>query len=197
MNPHLWSDVDPYIYKVNTEIVDNQTRKVYDENHTSLGFRWYRFDPQKGFFLNGKHVKLIGTSRHQDYLKKGNALSDNIHLADVYKLKEMGGNFLRVAHYPQDPTILEVCDRLGILTSVEIPVVNAVDGSDEFLETCKDMQMEMIYQNRNHPSVVMWGWMNEILLRIPAQYDKDRTLSGGWLGEHSSDFCSQSLSGLV
>ena len=159
---------------MNTEIVDNQTRKVYDENHTSLGFRWYRFDPQKGFFLNGKHVKLIGTSRHQDYLKKGNALSDNIHLADVYKLKEMGGNFLRVAHYPQDPTILEVCDRLGILTSVEIPVVNAVDGSDEFLETCKDMQMEMIYQNRNHPSVVMWGLMNEILLRIPAQYDKDR-----------------------
>ena len=63
---------------------------------------------------------------------------------------------------------------MGILTSVEIPVVNAVDGSDEFLETCKDMQMEMIYQNRNHPSVVMWGWMNEILLRIPAQYDKDR-----------------------
>lgn len=173
-NPHLWSDVDPYIYKVNTEIVDNQTRKVYDENHTSLGFRWYRFDPQKGFFLNGKHVKLIGTSRHQDFFKKGNALSDNIHMADVYKLKEMGGNFLRVAHYPQDPTILEVCDRLGILTSVEIPVVNAVDGSDEFLETCKDMQMEMIYQNRNHPSVVMWGWMNEILLRIPAQYDKDR-----------------------
>lgn len=172
--PHLWSDVDPYLYKVNTEVVDNATRQVCDENQATVGFRWYSFDPQKGFFLNGKHVKLIGTSRHQDFLKKGNALSDNIHMADVYKLKDMGGNFLRVAHYPQDPTILEVCDRLGILTSVEIPVVNAVDGSDEFLENCKYMQMEMIYQNRNHPSVVMWGWMNEILLRIPAQYDKDR-----------------------
>lgn len=174
--PHLWSDKDPYLYSLRSEIVNADTHETIDEVFNAVGFRWFSFDSNKGFFLNGKHLKLIGTSRHQDFLKKGNALSDNIHVSDVYKLKEMGGNFLRVAHYPQDPTILETCDRLGILTSVEIPVVNAVDGSQAFLDNCKRMEMEMICQNRNHPSVVMWGWMNEILLRIPSQYENTRSL---------------------
>ena len=173
--PHLWSDKDPYLYRLRTEIANATTHEAFDEVTHAVGFRWFSFDSEKGFFLNGKHLKLIGTSRHQDFLKKGNALSDNIHVSDVCKLKEMGGNFLRVAHYPQDPSVLETCDRLGILTSVEIPVVNAVDSSQAFLDNCKRMELEMIYQNRNHPSVVMWGWMNEILLRIPSQYADNRT----------------------
>lgn len=100
-----------------------------------LGLRWFKFDSEKGFFLNGKGRKLIGTARHQDYFQKGNALRDELHVQDVLLLKEMGGNFLRVSHYPQDPVIMEMCDKLGIVTSVEIPVVNAVTETEEFCRT--------------------------------------------------------------
>lgn len=167
--PRLWSVDDPFLYTVLTRIYDAQTDELLDEVPTRFGFRWFRFDPDKGFFLNGKHLKLIGTSRHQDFLKKGNALTDDIHLRDVMKLKEMGANFLRIAHYPHDPTVLDACDRLGIVASVEIPVVNAVDSSALFLENCQRMELEMMRQNRNHPSVIMWGIMNEVLLRIPKE----------------------------
>ncbi len=94
---------------------------MLDEVVNPLGLRWFEFDSEKGFFLNGKWRKLIGTARHQDYFQKGNALRDELHVQDVLMLKEMGGNFLRVSHYPQDPVIMEMCDKLGIVTSVEIP----------------------------------------------------------------------------
>ncbi len=178
-NPRLWSVDDPYLYAVRTCIYDADSGKLLDEATTPFGFRWFRFDPDRGFWLNGKPLQLIGTSRHQDFYKKGNALSDDLHIRDVRKLKEMGGNFLRVAHYPQDPTVLEMCDRLGIIASVEIPVVNAVDSGEAFLANCRNMEMEMIRQNGNHPSVVMWGIMNETLLRIP----KDLTDKEGYLAK--------------
>lgn len=111
-----------------------------DEVSNPLGLRWFSFDSDKGFFLNGKHRKLIGTARHQDYFKKGNALSDEMHVRDVLLLKQMGGNFLRVSHYPQDPTVMEMCDKLGIVTSVEIPVVNAVTEDETFVDNCVRMR---------------------------------------------------------
>ena len=71
----------------------------------------------------------------------------------------MGGNFLRISHYPQDPVVLEMCDRLGILASVEIPVVNAVTESDAFLDNSVRMAREMIRQDFNHPSVIIWAYI--------------------------------------
>ena len=65
-------------------------------------------------FLNGQHRKLIGTNRHQDYYNKGNALTDEMHLRDLRLIEEMGGNFLRISHYPQDPVVTDFCDRKGI-----------------------------------------------------------------------------------
>ena len=123
------------------------------------------------FYLNGHPLKLVGTSRHQDFPGMGNALSDEMAVADVLRLKEMGGNFLRVAHYPQDPAVLAACDSLGILASVEIPVVNEITISDAFFKNALQMQREMIRQNYNHPSVIIWCYMNEVLLRPP--YGKD------------------------
>ena len=172
-NPHLWDVSAPYMYQVKTELMDEKTQEVIDCCVNPLGIRTFAFDPEKGFFLNGKHVKLIGTSRHQDYLNKGNALPDEIHVRDVMELKEMGGNFLRVSHYPQDPVVMEMCDKLGILTSVEIPIVNTVTESDAFLDNSVRMAKEMIKQNYNHPSVVIWAYMNEVLLRLP-QLDSAR-----------------------
>ena len=98
-NPNLWSPENPYLYKLVTEIVDKKGI-VYDRVENPVGFRWFHFDANKGFFINGKQTKLIGTCRHQDFLGKANAVSDEVHRNDMKLLKEMGSNFLRIAHYP-------------------------------------------------------------------------------------------------
>ncbi len=161
---HRWDTEDPYLYRVYTSLTSDAGS---DEVLSPLGVRTYRFDPDRGFFLNDRHVKLIGTNRHQDYLKRGNALTDEMHERDVELLRAMGGNFLRVSHYPQDPVVMEMCDRAGILSSVEIPIINAVTRSDAFRENCRRMAIEMVRQNFNHPSVVVWAYMNEVLLWPP------------------------------
>ena len=166
-SPRLWDIDDPYRYMVYTRILDKKKGTLLDEVVNPLGLRWFKFDSEKGFFLNGKGRKLIGTARHQDYFQKGNALRDELHVQDVLLLKEMGGNFLRVSHYPQDPVIMEMCDKLGIVTSVEIPVVNAVPETEEFLQNSVEMAKEMVRQDFNRPSVMIWGYMNEIFLRRP------------------------------
>ena len=171
--PHLWSPEDPYLYKAVTQIVDNNNN-ILDEQANSVGFRWFHFDSEKGFFLNDKHYKLIGASRHQDYKFRANALNDDYAIRDLKLLKEMGGNFLRIAHYPQDPSVLEACDRLGILASVEIPLVNAITETQEFTNNTMHMLMEMIRQNYNHPSLIIWCYMNEILLRDKFTDNKER-----------------------
>ena len=152
---------------VYTRILDKRKGTLLDEVVNPLGLRWFKFDSEKGFFLNGKGRKLLGTARHQDYFQKGNALRDELHVQDVLLLKEMGGNYLRVSHYPQDPVIMEMCDKLGIVTSVEIPVVNAVTETEEFLHNSVEMAKEMVRQDFNRPSVMIWGYMNEIFLRRP------------------------------
>lgn len=165
--PQLWSPDSPSLYTLKTVVKDGKTDEVYDEVSENFGLRWFHFDPDKGFFLNGEHLKLIGTNRHQCFKNIGWALDDSYHVNDIRMLKEMGGNFLRVAHYPQDPTILTMCDKLGILTSVEIPIVNAVTETQAFSDNCILMAEEMVKQGFNHPSVVIWAYMNEVMLRLP------------------------------
>ncbi|MBO9657283.1 MAG: DUF4982 domain-containing protein, partial [Chitinophagaceae bacterium] len=172
--PHLWSPEDPFLYTLHISITDATTGKKLDELTQPVGFRWFKFDAATGFHLNGKPYKLVGASRHQDYKGLGNAVPDELARKDMQLLKKMGGNFLRVAHYPQDPAILEACDELGILASVEIPLVNEITESDEFYQNSLNMQMEMIRQNFNHPSVVLWCHMNEILLQGRYNNDKPR-----------------------
>ncbi|MFD1628772.1 glycoside hydrolase family 2 TIM barrel-domain containing protein [Pseudopedobacter beijingensis] len=168
--PNLWSTETPYLYRVISTIKDNNTGEIMDQITNPLGFRWFNFDAEKGFFLNGKPVKLIGASRHQDYKDRGNALTDALHIRDVELIKEMGGNFLRIAHYPQDPAVLQACDRLGILTSVETPIVNRITETEAFAENSKKMHLEMMRQCFNHPSLIIWAYMNEVLLR--PRYEK-------------------------
>ena len=164
-DPKLWSIENPYLYRVVSTLFDAGNNQKLDEVVNPLGFRWFNFDPDKGFFLNGKSVKLMGASRHQDYKGLGNALSDAMHVQDVELIKQMGGNFLRIAHYPQDPAVIEACDRLGILTSVETPIVNRITESEIFSNNAKEMHVEMMRQYYNHPSLIMWTYMNEVLLQ--------------------------------
>ena len=163
--PQLWSIEKPYLYRLISTITDFKTKEKIDQVSNPLGFRWYSFDAEKGFYLNGKSVKLIGASRHQDFKDMANALTDDMHVRDVELLKQMGGNFLRIAHYPQDLAILQACDRLGILTSVETPIVNQITESVGFANNAKTMHLEMIRQHYNHPSLIIWAYMNEVLLR--------------------------------
>lgn len=164
-SPQLWSPESPYLYTLKTKLYDAKSNELIDEVVNPLGFRYFSFSLDKGFNLNSKPMKLIGTSRHQDYIEKGNALSDDLHVKDVRLVKEMGANFLRVSHYPQDPVVMEMCDKLGLLTSVEIPIVNSINTSKEFTDVCVEMLKEMIYQDYNRPSVIMWAYMNEVLMR--------------------------------
>jgi beta-galactosidase len=172
--PNLWSPENPYLYSVRTRITDVSNNEVLDEIVNPLGFRWFNFDANKGFYLNGKPYKLIGTGRHQDFKNLGNALPDEIAINDMQALKKMGGNFVRISHYPQDPVLLHACDRIGLLASVEIPVVNEITESEEFYKNCIDMQKEMIKQNFNHPSVIIWCYMNEVLLKPHFTNDQQR-----------------------
>ncbi|WP_372775098.1 glycoside hydrolase family 2 TIM barrel-domain containing protein [Mangrovibacterium sp.] len=173
-NPELWSPDSPKLYKVVCQIYDAKTNQRIDESINSLGFRWFKFDVENGFFLNGKHLKLIGTNRHQDFKDISNAVPDHIHVEDILRMKAMGSNFLRIAHYPQDPAILEMCDRLGIITTVETPIVDTVTESEEFTKNCLSAQLEMIRQNFNHPSLIIWAYMNEVLLHPRFTDDKAR-----------------------
>ncbi|MES2279115.1 MAG: glycoside hydrolase family 2 TIM barrel-domain containing protein [Bacteroidota bacterium] len=174
MQPHLWSPEDPYLYHIITRVYDAKTNEVLDEQTNPLGLRWFSFDADKGFFLNGKPVKLMGANRHQDFRDLGNALPNALHERDMQLLKSMGANFIRIAHYPQDPAVLEACDRLGIMASVEIPIVNEITESAAFSANCLAMQTDMIRQNFNHPSVIIWAYMNEVMLKPHFQSGSDR-----------------------
>ena len=164
-NPRLWSPDEPNLYRVETVIRENG--KVLDEISNPLGFRWFRFDAKEGFFLNGKYLKLQGTNKHQDYKGLGNAVPDSLQIRDMEIIKENGFNFVRLGHYPHDPSVLEAADRLGLLIWEEIPVVNLITITPQFNENSKTMIRDMIRQHRNHPSIILWGYMNEVFLRSP------------------------------
>lgn len=172
--PELWSPDSPNLYKLITILVDGISKKNIQETQNTFGIRWFEFNADKGFFINGKPTKLIGASRHEIFEGIGNGLRDEYHVRDVKLLKDMGANFLRVSHYPQDPFILSLCDQLGILATVEIPIVNEITETDEFLDNSLQMTNEMVKQNFNHPSLVSWAYMNEVLLRPPFKNDPAR-----------------------
>lgn len=158
--PKLWDPSSPHLYSAELSLLSNN--KVLDEISISFGIRTFHFDPDKGFFLNGKALKLMGGNRHQDYIGDGVALFDEVHRSDLRLMKKMGANFIRLAHYPQDPAVLEEADRLGLMVWEEIPLVNEITISEAHNENSKTMLREMIRQHYNHPSVILWGYMNEI-----------------------------------
>lgn len=162
--PKLWSPDSPYLYRVKTQIIDEKSGAVLDAVDNPLGFRWFSADTKQGFMLNGKPLKLIGACRHQDYEGFGNAVSNDLNRYDIKLIKEMGANYIRISHYPQDPSVLEECDKLGLIAWEEIPIVNAITPTKEFFENCRVNLTEMIRQHYNHPSVMLWGYSNEVLI---------------------------------
>ncbi len=159
LNPKLWSPEIPYLYDVDIKLYEDN--RILDEVSTKFGVRWYEFTADKGFFLNGKPYKLKGANRHQDYFGKGNALTPEIHFNDIKLMKELGVNWLRLAHYQQDDYILQLCDELGILVWEEIPYVNNTPKNVDFESNLRSMLKDLIEQHYNHTSIILWGMGNE------------------------------------
>ncbi len=150
--PSLWSVETPNLYKVITTITKGDS--VIDSYETTFGIRTLRFDAEKGFFLNGKHLLLRGANMHQDHAGVGTAIPDALQYFRVKRLKEMGANAIRCSHNPATPELLDVCDRLGMLVVDE----NRLLGTTaEHLDLIK----QMILRDRNHPSVFIWSIGNE------------------------------------
>lgn len=170
---NLWTLYDPYLYTFSVEIINKERRPAIDVVQVKYGIRSYSFDAEKGFFLNGKHEKLIGVNRHQDWPNIGNALNHAHHISDMKMIEDMGANFLRTAHYPQDKAITEYCDKQGILVSMEIPLDHEITQNKEFANVCKQMTLEMIHQYYNQPSVIIWAYMNE--MGLGKQIERDST----------------------
>lgn len=153
-NPLLW-DVDfPNLYYLETEIVRNG--EVCDKVQTRFGFRTIHFDAEKGFFLNGRSVKIKGVCSHQDFGLTGKAVPDNIYRYRIAMLKEMGANGYRTSHYPHDPATMDALDEMGFLVAAE---TRHYDSSPDALA-----QAEItVKRDRNRPSVICWLTGNEEL----------------------------------
>ncbi len=167
-NPRLWNGrVDPHLYSARIDVLKDG--KITDSLEESLGLRFFRLDPDKGFFLNGRPYQLRGVCRHQDRAEIGNALAPLHHEEDMEIMMEMGVNAIRLAHYPQDKYIYELCDRYGMVVWAEIPFIGPGGYRDKgfvdqpsFRENGKQQLIEMIRQNYNHPSICFWGIFNEL-----------------------------------
>jgi beta-galactosidase len=158
--PHLWSPTSPYLYKVKSALTVSGAE--IDQFESPLGFRWYTFPHTGGqFSLNGQVLYLQGVNRHQDILGRGYAMTNAQHLNDIRLIKEGGFNFLRHAHYPADPVVMQACDSLGLLVWLEVPVTVSMSTDAAFLTNAQSQLTEMIRQNYNHPSVILWSIGNE------------------------------------
>ena len=150
--PNLWSPDSPYLYKLITKVSANGN--IIDEYETNIGIRTIRFDANEGFFLNGKHLKLLGTNNHQDHAGVGCAIPDALQEFRIKQLKAMGSNAYRCSHNPPTPELLDACDKLGMLVIDE----NRLQGINQ---EHFDLLKRMIMRDRNHPSVMIWSLGNE------------------------------------
>ena len=157
--PVLWNGMkNPYLYTMTARLL--RDGEVIDEVSERFGLREFYFDSEKGFFLNGEHLKLKGVSRHQDREDIGNALTAAEHKEDIEIIKEVGANSIRLAHYQHDEKFYKMCDEEGFLVWAEIPVISKFSKKKQ--DQAKFMLEELIRQNYNHPSIYCWSIENEI-----------------------------------
>lgn len=168
--PTLWNGKkNPYLYTVVSELYDND--KLIDRIEQKTGFRFFKADADKGFFLNGEYLDLYGFCRHEDVEGKGSALAREDYELDMKLINEIGATAMRLAHYPHAKTMYDLCDENGIVLWTEIPFIGpggyAYTGylHNEGLEkNARQGLKELVYQKFNHPSICFWGVFNEILV---------------------------------
>jgi beta-galactosidase len=194
-NPHLWNGLaDPYLYQAFIEIYNGTN--LTDLVAQPLGFRYFRIDPNNGFFLNGGHYDLHGVAMHQDWLNLGWALADAQRQTNFMLLQELGVTAVRLCHYQHANQTYQLADQNGIILWSEIPLVNSITATPEFSANAQQQLRELIRQNYNHPAVICWGVFNEVtlvsgpspntvvsnLVQLEAQEDPTRPSTGATLG---------------
>ena len=165
---HLWNGrKDPYLYIATVCLMEDGV--CIDSVSTRFGCRTFTIDPDKGFFLNGNSYPLRGVSRHQDRAGNGNALLPEHHREDIDLICEMGATTIRLAHYQHAQYFYDLCDEKGLVLWAEIPYISQhmKNGRENTISQMK----ELIVQNYNHPSIVVWGLSNEITMSGEADED--------------------------
>ncbi len=160
-NVHRWHGrKDPYLYTAELELKEDGA--VLDNVSARFGCRTFEIDAERGFILNGEEYALRGVSRHQDRWGKGNALSKEDHKEDIELIYEMGATTIRLAHYQHDQYFYDLCDEYGLVIWAEIPYISKhmATGRENTISQMK----ELIIQNYNHASIVVWGLSNEITM---------------------------------
>ncbi len=158
-NATLWHGrKNPYLYTAEVKLVAGDD--VLDNVSARFGCRTFKIDPENGFILNGEEYPLRGVSRHQDRWGIGNALLPEHHEEDIDLICEVGATTIRLAHYQHNQYFYDLCDEKGLVIWAEIPYISKhMPGGRE--NTVSQMK-ELVYQNYNHPSIVVWGLSNEI-----------------------------------
>jgi beta-galactosidase len=165
-HPNLWSIENPYLYKALCQI--EYDGKVLDDYETPFGIRYFNFDSEKGFFLNGKHVKIKGVCNHHDLGCLGAAINTRALERQLEMLKEMGCNGIRTSHNPPAPELLNLCDKMGFIVMDEAFDMWKIgktpfDYHLDFEKWHKQDLEDMVRRDRNHPSVFIWSIGNEVM----------------------------------
>jgi len=165
-NPKLWSCETPYIYTLRTEV--SSGGRVVDTYETTTGFRSFRFDPETGFWLNGRNMKLNGVCEHHDFGCLGAALNEDALHRKLTKLKAMGVNSVRSSHNPPAPELLAMCDTMGLIVMDESFDMwrrkKTQNDYARFFDEWHERDLaDLILRDRNHPSILMWSIGNEVL----------------------------------
>lgn len=165
---HRWNGKkDPYLYRA--EVTLQSDEETADQVSTRFGCRTYEIDPERGFILNGEEYPLRGVSRHQDRWGLGNALLPEHHTEDMDLICEVGATTIRLAHYQHDQFFYDLCDERGMVVWAEIPYISnhMPNGRENTISQMK----ELVTQNYNHPSIVVWGLSNEITMKGASDED--------------------------
>jgi beta-galactosidase len=165
-SPTLWSIENPYLYKVVSVV--KMHHRIIDEYETPFGIRYFRFDADKGFFLNGKAVKIKGVCNHHDLGALGAALNTRAKERQLEILKAMGCNSIRTSHNPPSPELLQLCDQMGFIVQNESFDVWAMkkveyDYAKDWDQWHEQDLKDHLLRDRNHPCIFMWSIGNEIL----------------------------------
>ena len=180
-SPHLWSLDDPYLYTLEVSLSDG--RKEIDSETVTTGLRTICFDNEKGFFLNGQNIKMYGVCLHSDAGALGTVVPASVWEYRLQQLRKLGVNAIRMAHNPADPTLYDLCDRMGFLVMAEsfdtwnTPKNHAEKGYNFYFDEWWEQDTRaMVEQSRNHPSVVIYSVGNEIRdnLNVPDGFEKYR-----------------------
>ncbi|MBC8034457.1 MAG: glycoside hydrolase family 2, partial [Chitinophagaceae bacterium] len=172
--PHLWSDKDPFLYTIITQVIYN--KEVKDEHRTRYGIRHFKFDPQEGFILNERKLKIRGVCNHHDLGCLGAAVNRSAIKRQLQILKEMGCNGIRTSHNPPAPELLDLCDEMGFIVMDEAfdiwkTAKTYFDYHWNWDEWHKRDLEDQVLRDRNHPSVFIWSIGNE----IPEQTGSDQS----------------------